>query len=106
MITVMKEKDDFSANLFLKTPGRDNLSEQKPLAKESARLLSETNNRVIHRSGQVSYPSDSLRDAKQRLLQDGRQDQHSYASNKIRAEITDTPRSGVKENKPFQKHPG
>jgi len=50
MITIVKEKDDFSANFFLETPGRQNLSDQKTLGKKSARLLAETNNRVIHRS--------------------------------------------------------
>jgi hypothetical protein len=49
MVTVMKEKNDFSANLLLKTPGCQNLSEQESLGKKSARLLAETNNRVIHR---------------------------------------------------------
>jgi hypothetical protein len=49
MVTVMKEKNDFSANLLLKTPGRQNLSEQESLGKKSARLLAETDNRVIHR---------------------------------------------------------
>jgi hypothetical protein len=34
----------------LKPPGRLNLSDQKPLRKKPARLLAETNNRMIHRS--------------------------------------------------------
>jgi hypothetical protein len=46
----MKEKDDFSPDLFVETPRRDNLSEQKPLGKKSAGLLAKTNDRVIHRS--------------------------------------------------------
>jgi hypothetical protein len=50
VIAVMKEKDDFSPDLFLETPRRDDLSKQKPLGKKSARLLAKTNNRVIHRS--------------------------------------------------------
>jgi hypothetical protein len=49
MVTVMKEKNNFSANLLLETPGRENFSEQKPLGKNSARLLTETNDRMIHR---------------------------------------------------------
>jgi hypothetical protein len=49
MITVVKEKNDFSSDLLLKTPGRENFSEQESLGKKSARLLTETNNRVIHR---------------------------------------------------------
>jgi hypothetical protein len=48
MVTVMKEKHNFSANLLLKPPGRQNLSEQKSLGKKTARLLAETNDRVIH----------------------------------------------------------
>ena len=56
MITIVKEKDDFSANFFLETPGRQNLSGQKPLGKKSARLLAETNNRVIHRSERSLIP--------------------------------------------------
>jgi hypothetical protein len=50
MIAVVKEKDDFTANLLLEAPGCRNLSEQKSLGKKSTRLLAETNNRVIHRS--------------------------------------------------------
>jgi hypothetical protein len=49
VIAVVKEKNDFSPNLLLKTPGRQNLSEQESLGKKSARLLAETNNRMIHR---------------------------------------------------------
>jgi hypothetical protein len=49
VITVVKEKDDFSPDFLLETPGRRNLSEQKSFRKKSARLLAETNNRVIHR---------------------------------------------------------
>jgi hypothetical protein len=48
MVTVMKEKHNFSANLLLKPPGRQNLSEQESLGKKTARLLAETDNRVIH----------------------------------------------------------
>jgi hypothetical protein len=48
VIAVVKEKDDFSTNFFLETPGCRDLSEQKSLRKKSARLLAETNNRVIH----------------------------------------------------------
>src|SRR4029077_4137947 len=99
MITIVKEKDDFSANLFLERPGSQNLSEQKPLGKKSARLLAETNNRVIHRSERVSYPSGSFLAAKDTLLQDGRQDQHSRASNKIIPEVTDIRRSEQNEDK-------
>src|SRR4029077_10453494 len=99
MIAIVKEKDDFSANLFLETPGRQNFSEQKPLGKKSARLLAETNNRVIHRSERVSYPRRSFRAAKDSLLQDGRQDQHSRASNKIIPEVTDIRRSEQDEDK-------
>src|SRR5213080_791814 len=103
MITIVKEKDNFSANFFLETPGRQNLSDQVPLGKKSARLLAETNNRVIHRSEQGSYPSGSLRAAKESFLQDGRQDQHGCASNKIIPEITDIRRSEQDEDKRLRK---
>src|SRR5712664_1373911 len=99
MITIVKEKDDFSANLFLETTGSQNLSEQKPLGKKSTRLLAETNNRAIHRSEQVSYPRGSFRAAKDSLLQDGRQHQHGRASNKIIPEITDIRCSEQDEDK-------
>ena len=89
MITVVEEKDDFTTNLVLETPGRRNLSKQKSLGKKSARLLAETNNRVIHHSERASYCSVSFRAAKDGLLQDRRQDQHGRASNKIVPEITD-----------------
>jgi hypothetical protein len=49
VIAVVKEKDDFSPDFLLKTPGRRNLGKQKSLWKKSARLLAETNNRGIHR---------------------------------------------------------
>src|SRR5437868_8440440 len=99
MITIVKEKDNFSANLFLETPGRQNFSDQKPLGKESTRLLAETNNRVIHRSKRVSHRSGSCRAAKDSLLQDGRQDQHGRASNEVVPEVTDVRRSEQDEDK-------
>ena len=49
MIAVMKEKGDFPADFFLETPGRENLSDQITLGEKSARLLAETNDRMIHR---------------------------------------------------------
>src|SRR5437667_4103437 len=87
MITVMKEKDDFTANLFLETSGRRNLSEQKSLRKKSARLVAETNNRMAHRSERPSSCSVSFRAAKDSLLQDRRHDQHSRASDQIEPEV-------------------
>jgi hypothetical protein len=68
MIAVVKEKDDFSTDLFLESPGSQNLSEQKPLGKKSARLLAETNNRMIHRPEQISYPGGSFGAPKDSLL--------------------------------------
>src|SRR5438093_3500876 len=103
MITIVKEKDNFSANFFLETPGRQNLSDQVPLGKKSARLLAETNNRVIHRSECFSYPSGSLRAAKESLLQNGRQDQHGCASNKVIPEVPDIRRSEQDEDKRLRK---
>jgi len=44
----VKEKDHLSADLLLKTPRGQNLSEEKSLGKKSTGLLAETNNRVIH----------------------------------------------------------
>src|SRR5436190_3640273 len=90
MITVVKKKDDFSANLFLQAARRQNLSEQESLWKKSARLLAETNNRLMHRSEKPSYPSGSFSVAKDSLLQERRQDQYGRAPNKIVPEITDT----------------
>jgi hypothetical protein len=49
VIAVVKEKDDFSPDFLLESSGRSDLSEQKALWKKSARLLAETNYRVIHR---------------------------------------------------------
>ena len=89
MVTVMKEKNNFPANLLLKTPGRQNLSEQESLGKKTARLLAETNNRVIHCPESVSCPGRSCRVAKDSLLQGRRQDQHGRASNKIVPKVTD-----------------
>ena len=88
MIAVMKEKDDFSPNLLLQTAGRQNLSEQESLGKKSARLLAETNNRVMHRSKEPSYPIGSFSIAKDSLLQERRQNQHGRASNKSVPENT------------------
>src|SRR5947208_13139890 len=89
MIAVVEKKDDFSADLFLETPGCQNLSDQITLRKKSARLLAKTNNRVLHRLERVLYPSRSLRTAEDRLLQDRREDQHGRASNQIIPEVTD-----------------
>src|SRR6266481_4392498 len=89
VVAIVKEKDDFSTDLVLEPPRRQNLSDQEPLGKKSARLLAETNNRVIHRSERGSYPTGSLRAEKDSLLQDGRQNQHGCASNKIIPEVTD-----------------
>ena len=98
MIAVVKEKDDFTTNLLLETPGRQNFREQKSLGKKSARLLTKTDNRMVHRSERFSYRSGRLRAAKDSLLQDGRQDQHGRASNKIVPEITDIRCSEQKED--------
>ena len=89
MIAVVTEKDDFSADLLLQTARRHNFSEQESLGKKSARLLAETNNRVIHGSERASYSGGGFRAAKQSLLQDRREDHHGRASNKIVPEVTD-----------------
>jgi len=48
MITIVKEKDDISADFVLEPSSRQNFSEQESLWKKSARLLAETDNRLIH----------------------------------------------------------
>jgi hypothetical protein len=50
MIAVVKEKDDFTADLLLQSASGRNFSEQESFGEKSARLLTETNNRVIHDS--------------------------------------------------------
>ena len=89
VIAVVKEKNDFSADLLLQAASRRNFSEQESLGKKSARLLSETNNRVIHGSARASYPGGRCRAAKQSLLQDRREDQYGRAPNEIIPEVTD-----------------
>jgi len=74
MITIVKEEDDVSADFVLEPSSRQNFSEQESLRKKSARLLAETDNRLIHGSERVSYPGGSFRVAKHGLLQDGRHD--------------------------------
>jgi len=74
MITVVKEEDDVSADFVLETSSRQNFSEQESLRKKSARLLAETDNRVIHGSERVSYLRGRFRAAKHGLLQDRRHD--------------------------------
>src|SRR5256885_12251412 len=89
MIAVVKEKHDFSANFGLQTSSRQNFSDQISLGEKSARLLAETNNRVIHGSERPSYSGGSFSAAKHSLLQDRRHDQYRRASNKIIPEVTD-----------------
>ena len=98
MVTVMKEEYNFSANLLLKSPGRQNLSEQESLGKKTARLLAETNNRVIHGSERASYSGGGFRAAKQSLLQDRRENQYGCAPNKIIPEVTDVRRREQNED--------
>jgi len=73
MIAVVKEKDDFSADLLLQAASRHNFSAQESLGKKSARLLAETNNRVIHGSARASYRGGCFCAAKESLLQDRRE---------------------------------
>jgi len=74
MIAVVKEKDDFSANFLLEMSSGQNFSNQISFRKKSARLLAETNNRVVHGSERDSCPGGRLRTAKDSLLQDRRHD--------------------------------
>src|SRR5262249_55433780 len=89
MVAVVTEKDDFAADLFLQPASSRNFSEQESLWKKSARLLAETNNRVIHGSERASYAGARFRAAKQSLLQDWCENQYGCASNKIIPEVTD-----------------
>ena len=98
MIAVVIEKDDFSTDLLLEAASSRNFSEQKSLGKKSARLLTETNNRVIHRSEEPSYPSGSFSIAKDSLLQDRRENQYRGASDEIVPEITNARRAEEKEH--------
>src|SRR4051794_1937634 len=86
MVAVVTEKHDHSPDLPLETPGGENLGDQISFGKKSARLLAETNNRVIHGA---SYPGGRFRAAKHSVLQNRRNDQHSRASNKIIPKISD-----------------
>src|SRR5262245_49856564 len=99
MIAVMTKKDDFSADLLLQPAGRRNLSEQESLGKKSARLLAETNNRMVHGSERASYAGGRCPAAKESLLQDRRENQHGRAPNKIIPEVTDTRRGEQEEDK-------
>jgi hypothetical protein len=74
MITIVKEEDDVSADFVLEPSSRQNFSEQESLWKKSARLLAETDNRLIHGSERASYPGGSFRAAEHGLLQDRRHD--------------------------------
>ena len=68
MIAVVKEKNDFSADLLLQSASRHDFSEQESLGKKSAGLLAETNYRVIHGSERASYPGGGFGAAKQSML--------------------------------------
>ena len=89
MIAVVKEKDDFSANFLLEMSSGQNFGNQISFRKKSARLLAETNNRLMHGQERASYPGRSFRAAEQSLLQDWRDDQYGRASNKVVPQVTD-----------------
>src|SRR5262245_38748997 len=98
MIAVVKEKNDFAADLLLQMASRRNFSEQESLGKKSVRLLPETNNRLIHGSKRASHASGCFGAAKQSLLQDRRENQYGCASNKIIPEVTDVRRREQNED--------
>src|SRR4029450_356796 len=102
MIAVVTKKDDFSADLLLQPASRRNFSEQESFGKKSARLLAETNNRVIHRSEEPSYPGGSFCAAKDSLLQDRGENQYRDASDEIVPEITNARRAEEKEDEPLR----
>src|SRR5215471_11570825 len=89
MIAVVTKKDEFAADLFLQPASGCNLSEEEPLGKKSARLLAETNNRMIHGSERASYARGCFRAAKESLLQNRRDDQYDRAPNKVVPQVTD-----------------
>jgi hypothetical protein len=99
VIAVVTEKDDFSADLLLQPASRQDFSEQESLWKKPARLLAETDNRVIHGSERASYPGGRFHAAKQTLLQDRRENQHGRAPNKIIPKVTDIRRREEDEHK-------
>ena len=98
MVAVVKEKHDFSADLVLETASRGNFSEQESLRKKSARLLAETNNRMIHGSEGASYSCGGFRAAKQDLLKNWRENQYGRASDEVIPEVTDVRRREHDEN--------
>src|SRR5262249_31012625 len=49
VIAVMKEKYNFAADLGLQAPGRNDLGVKKPFWEKTARLLPETNDRLVSR---------------------------------------------------------
>jgi hypothetical protein len=48
MIAVVIEKNDLAADFVLKTSSGENLGDQVSLGEKSARLLTETNNGLMH----------------------------------------------------------
>ena len=58
MVAVVQEENNFTAELLPQPAGRDDLGVEKPLGEESARLLAETDDGVIH--GLVTFKAGVL----------------------------------------------
>ena len=106
MIAVVKEKDDFSANFLLEMSSGQNLGSQISFRKKSARLLAETDDRLIHGSERASCPGGRFRTAKDSLLQDRRHDQYGRAADEIIPEITDIRRREQDEHEGLRNERG
>src|SRR5262249_15138567 len=83
--------------------GGQNLGNQISLRKKSARLLVETNNRLIHRPRRSSCPGGRFRTAKDGFLQNRRHDQYGRAANEIIPEVTDIRRREEDEHQSLRK---
>src|SRR5437588_12091984 len=106
MIAVVKEKDDFSANFLLEMSSGQNFGSQISFRKKSARLLAETDDRLIHGSERASCPGGRLRTAKDSLLQSRRYDQDGRPADEILTEITDIRRREQDEHEGLRNERG
>src|SRR5215472_694521 len=106
MIAVVKEKDDFSANFLLVMSSGQNFGNQISFRKKSARLLAETNNRLIHGPERASCLRGRFGAAKHGLLQDRRHDHYGCAPNEIIPEVTDIRRREEHEHERLRNERG
>src|SRR5438105_7975557 len=106
MIAVVKEKDDFSANFLLEMSSGQNFGSQISFRKRSARLLAETDDRLIHGSERASCPGGRFRTAEDSLLQNRRHCQYGRAVDEIILEITDIRRREQDEHEGLRNERG